>query len=105
MRVTTLLALLLVLSLGRSLHLGGGQCGTQYSLCGTQYCPDCCPGLSCYQVQGHQSELHHAVIIIILFRLLDLRYTSPTSGSVLTKADLKNVFLIDLLNIFSKIII
>ena len=33
------------------------QCGTQYSLCGTQYTPDCCPGLECSNVEGQYKDI------------------------------------------------
>ena len=29
-----------------------GDCGTQNSLCGTEYTPKCCPHLSCNEVDG-----------------------------------------------------
>merc|ERR1711953_1381873 len=83
-RLLVVLLLVTVVTPGWSLSLG--QCGTQYSLCGTDFCPECCPGLSCSQVEGDQRTPGTC------FRLLDLRYSRPTSRRSLIKLTLTMCF-------------
>ena len=35
-----------------------GQCGTQNSLCGTEWVPECCPGLQCSSDNGKVLALY-----------------------------------------------